>query len=368
MKSVRPVLIATFIILGFASLISQTICVRELLVIFFGNEVCLGIIFTVWLIGITLGALIGAYIADRLKSHLGIIVGLLILMALILPAQIYLIRILRYALDIPSGQHLPFTMVIYAGLILVTPFSFLIGLIFPLACRIYTTTGCDPAVQIGWVYVLEAVGSLLGGIIFTFYLVEQFQPFTIAFITNALLLLTAFMLSREVKKRDRRGFLTPPLLAGQECPAYLLIAGLFVINIVILFLSSDAINQSSIQKRWHSFNSQIKLEESVDSKYGNIAIGTLQDQYNLFENGKYVAAFPDDYTYAPLANFFLTEHPDPQDVLLIGGGLEGLIKEMLKHPLKSLHYVQIDPKLIETVYNYLPEIYREIIKYAIGDG
>ncbi|MFH1231692.1 MAG: hypothetical protein V1709_09380, partial [Planctomycetota bacterium] len=83
-------------------------------------------------------------------------------------------------------------------------------------------------------------------------------------------------------------------------------------------------------------------------------IGSLNEQYSLVENGKYISSFPDDYTYAPLAHLFLTQHPKPQDILLIGGGIEGLIKEMLNYPLKNLHYVQLDPKIIEIESEYLP--------------
>jgi spermidine synthase len=80
----------------------------------------------------------------------------------------------------------------------------------------------------------------------------------------------------------------------------------------------------------------------------------MHNQYSLMENGKYVSSFPDEYTHAPLAHLFLTQHPNPKNVLLIGGGIEGTIKEMLKYPIESLDYVQLDPKIIEVVKEYLP--------------
>ena len=48
-----------FALLGAYSITAQVYFIRELLVVFFGNELCLGIIFTGWFAGIGLGATIG---------------------------------------------------------------------------------------------------------------------------------------------------------------------------------------------------------------------------------------------------------------------------------------------------------------------
>ena len=42
----------------------------------------------------------------------------------------------------------------------------------------------------------------------------------------------------------------------------------------------------------------------------------------------------------------MTQHPAPKRVLLIGGGMGGLIREMLKHPVDELHYIELDPVLL----------------------
>ena len=50
----------------------------------------------------------------------------------------------------------------------------------------------------------------------------------------------------------------------------------------------------------------------------------------------------------------MTQHPAPERVLLIGGGMGGLIREMLKHPVDELDYIELDPVLIESTKKYLP--------------
>ena len=47
------------------------------------------------------------------------------------------------------------------------------------------------------------------------------------------------------------------------------------------------------------------------------------------------------------------QHPNPRHVLLIGGGAEGLIGEILKHPIETLDYVELDPKLLILLDPYL---------------
>ena len=49
--------------------------------------------------------------------------------------------------------------------------------------------------------------------------------------------------------------------------------------------------------------------------------------------------------------FLNTRHP--RTILLIGGGATGMIHEMLKYPLQLLHYVELDPELIEATLPFL---------------
>lgn len=101
-------LIITFLLFGFASIIAQTVYIREFLVIFFGNEICLGIIFAAWLMGITLGAAVGALVTDRLKWPVELLTLILIAMCLLLPIEIYVIRLSRSFLNITIGQQISF--------------------------------------------------------------------------------------------------------------------------------------------------------------------------------------------------------------------------------------------------------------------
>jgi spermidine synthase len=57
-----------------------------------------------------------------------------------------------------------------------------------------------------------------------------------------------------------------------------------------------------------------------------------------------------------IAHVPLMAHPAPRDVLIIGGGDGGVLKEVLKHPIRSAVLVEIDPEVIALSRTYFPEI------------
>jgi len=92
---------------------------------------------------------------------------------------------------------------------------------------------------------------------------------------------------------------------------------------------------------------------SADSKYQHIDIGRQAEQYNIYLNGQYASAFPNEYEYAQIAHLVMTQHPSPKHVLLIGSGLGGLVSEMLLHPVAFLDYLELDQRLLQISDKYL---------------
>ncbi|MCP4589673.1 MAG: hypothetical protein GY842_02920, partial [bacterium] len=78
-----------------------------------------------------------------------------------------------------------------------------------------------------------------------------------------------------------------------------------------------------------------------------------EGQRVFFENG--LLAFETQGTFPEeVAHFPLLAHPDPREVLLIGGGVAGDAREILKHPTARVTYVELDPLLIEAARAHLP--------------
>lgn len=92
---------------------------------------------------------------------------------------------------------------------------------------------------------------------------------------------------------------------------------------------------------------------SQDSIYGRLVILGRATQRIFFENGLMMfetqGTFPEEVVHFPML-----EHPDPRSVLLIGGGAGGDLREILKYPVEEVHYVELDPLLIQAAREHLP--------------
>ncbi len=336
-------LVFSTIMIGVYATIAQTLMFREFLAVFYGNELCIGLILGAWLFGVAFGAWIGGRISSETASLDGCLhwfITAFIAMSVMLPVQTGLLRVFRGFLDIPTGQAAAISSVIFTASAIIIPASIAIGFIFPLACVIFSKATSAKSRGIGNVYILEGVGSLIAGVIFTFLLAPRYLTFEIIAIFNIVNFIALFFLLICLKDRLKKTrFVVCALLAIYT----------------VLFLSSSAtgIDKFLAKKRWATFNDSIKLVESIDSKYGNIVIGEKDGQYSAFVNGQYDFSFPDEYGNAQISHLVMNQHPDPQNVLLVGGGLGSLINEMLKHPVRALDYVELDQELIRLTKKYL---------------
>ncbi|MBM4043872.1 MAG: hypothetical protein FJ279_02050, partial [Planctomycetes bacterium] len=338
----RPAyLLLVFFILGLASVTVQTTLIREFLVAFHGNELCLGLFFGVWLLWISLGAALGSWVSRRLRSADGLFHLCVLLGAASPLLQIYYIRIVRYVLNPPAGLYIPFHSMSLFALVVLLPFSTMIGFTFPLGCRLYAERRGPGPTAIGWLYVLESCGFLLGGLLFTFILAHHYNAYANAALTLGLVLAVCVFGSF--------GAMRPAAQLAFRVLSLAILAGLCVLSPLVLRL-----DRLSIQRRWESLETRLELLTTADSKYENIAVGESSGQYSVFADGFYMFSFPNEYDYAPSANYVLTQHPRPRKVLLLGNGTQGLLRELLSAGVAAVDHVELDPKITETIQPYLP--------------
>jgi spermidine synthase len=331
-----------FVLLGAYSIAAQVYFIRELLVIFFGNELCLGIIFAGWFAGIGLGATLGGRSCKKqgliIPGFLISLVVLCLLPFLIIPVM----RVIRAIFEVQPGGYASIVHIAEGTIISVCPFSFMVGFIFPVACRVLIGHNGKGSLEIGWVYVWESVGSLAGGLVISLLLIPRFSPMLV-FACGSLLVFTA-------------SFLFACSLQGEKGLKVLraLFLILFVADVIALWSNALPEFDKYLEAvRWKTFNNRLRLIESRDSRYQNIVLAEAQRQYSIFANGNFISIYPDEYQSAMKAHFFLSQHPAPGQVLLIGGGITGLLREILKHPVESVDYVELDPELVQMIHPYL---------------
>ncbi|KAA0244219.1 MAG: hypothetical protein DYG83_08120 [Candidatus Brocadia sp. AMX2] len=331
--------------IGSYATIAQVISIREFLNIFYGNELCLGIVFGAWFLGIATGAIVGAKVEYTLKHAFSVFIITLFIMCLVLPVQIFSVRGVRGFLSVGIGEYISLVPLLLISIGLILPFSFIIGFIFPFSSKVIRGVTGDASVDIGVVYIVESMGSLVGGLVFSFFLASRFHPFKIIALLNVgMFVLLTFLPFRSGVKENKR---TARVLGFVPI-------GLTLFMIIVWFSPiPDKVEVLSTKMRWNTLNPHIELMTSADSKYQHIDIGRQAEQYSVYLNGQYAAAFPNEYEYAQITHLVMTQHPSPKDVLLVGNGLGGIISEMLLYPIETLDYVELDQNLLQIAGKYL---------------
>lgn len=98
---------------------------------------------------------------------------------------------------------------------------------------------------------------------------------------------------------------------------------------------------------------------SVKTPYQDLAIiDTVPYGRMLVLDGMVMTCIADEFVYHEMISHVgLFTHPQPKDVLVIGGGDGGAIREIIKHPqVQRAVLVEIDGEVIESSKKYLPEI------------
>jgi spermidine synthase len=87
-------------------------------------------------------------------------------------------------------------------------------------------------------------------------------------------------------------------------------------------------------------------------------IDTEQFGRMLVLDGMVMTTLKDEFVYHEMiSHLALNTHPNPENVLVIGGGDGGAIREIVKNPkVKKATLVEIDGRVIEISKQYLPEI------------
>ena len=332
------ILFSIFLI-GFTAMAAQIIIMREFLIVFYGNEISIGFIFGSWLIWGALGSWFLGRFADKTKAKLDLFLSCQLVLSLLLVLSILAVRSIKFYFKLAPGEIAGVIPMVISSFIIVAPICVLLGFMFSLGCRIYQARSTEMAEGIGVAYCLESIGALVGGALLSFILIRFLNSITISVILGLLNILAATYLQFKLRK-DRLGRLS--------IVAFLVI---FVAVLVLwLFKAWDDLDEYSRKRQWQGY----EVLEAKNSIYGNIMVTKRDGQYSFFDNGLHLYSVPDELTSEEAVHFALLEHKDPKDLLLIGGGVGGLIGEMLKHPIKSIDYFELDPVIIEMATKYLP--------------
>ncbi len=337
---------------GVQAIVTQSLLLRESLVLMFGSEFAWGIVLFAWLFGVAVGAVVGGWLSERSASTDLWLVAALTALSVAACAELWVFRGARAWLGVPAGELLPLPKAALAGVLFVSPASALVGMAFPLACCLRRTppeqrSFASLRMTLGQVYSIESVGSLLGGAMFSFWAVDHVAPFQIALGCGVLTTAAAAAFLGATRRRWRSS---------------VFVAAFCAIALLLSVFTGETIQRRLVDRRWRNLAPGFELCAEAETKYQNLAIARREDQFALYSDGQVAATFPDPYTFVPLAHFWLCQHPSPRNVLVLGGGAEGLLGEILRHPVQRVDYVEADPRLIEFIAPFLSDDDRQALQ------
>lgn len=341
----RLSIVFTLIIIGFTSTLAQIMLLREMAVVFYGNELFMGVFLAFWLFWTGIGSLIPARWADKLRQPIPVFISLQTLVSIITLVEIFIVRYSRGILGISHGVTIGPGSMLLAIFSFLMPLCLLTGFLFVLGCRVYALQKEGLASPVSQVYLLDALGDVLAGLCFTYGLVYYLHSFQISFYLIAINLLAGLL----VLSTYNRATISLKVILS----SVLVLCGLCI------FLSVDqALHRLSKQLQWQGY----KLIDSQESIYGNVAISQEGDQYSLYENNLPLFSIPNQITEEELVHLSLVQHPHPEEILIIGGGI-GLLKEVVKHRVARVYYLDLDPLVTRLSQSYLT---KEDIKAVKG--
>jgi len=323
------------LVMGITATVAQVVAMRELVVVFYGNELLLGLLLASWLLCTAGGSALAGRVAHRLSRSNCAFALMQMGVAVVLPLTVLAARASLLAWGKSQGQVIGLLPMLLTPPVVIGPLCLLLGFLYTLGCKASAAHSTRDSLAIGRVYVLESIGATVGGLAASFVLIRYLHTLQITALLGSLNLISATLLLL-----SERRFANWTAALGA---AFLLAA---------LISSAAPLHNLGNSVLWRGYH----LLHTENTPYANVAVVEVADAISFFENGLISFTFPDPEAAENTVHLPLLQHPRPEDVLLVGGGLGGGVQEILKTPsVRQLDYVELDPRLIALGHEYLPE-------------
>jgi len=306
------------------------------MVVFYGNEISMGVMLACWLLWTGLGSGVLGRFAAKAADPARLMAASQMLLAILFPATILAVRASRGLFHALPGELLGPAPIFLTCLFTLSCFCAVSGYVFVAGSRFHAKeSGSSAPIAVNSVYLLEAAGSALGGVLASLVLLRSLNSLQIAFFVSTLNLMAAAVLF--LRKRWHR---------------FAVVLILFAAWVLLGPREGRKLETYSLSRLWPGF----RLVDARNSVYGNLAVVETGGIRSLFENGLLMFNAPDPASAEEAVHFALLEHPAPRSLLLIGGGAGGSLLQALQHPsLERVDYVELDPAVLELAERYFPK-------------
>lgn len=327
-------------LLGSTSIIAQIILLREFLSVFSGNELVIGLVMANWMILTGLGAWLGKFPLRFRSSFLVVATGLLLLS--VLPfATAFLINFLKNIV-FPVGALIGVFQIFSSSFILLTPFCLISGFLFTFIAKSFSEVRRQN--EVGAVYGFESVGSVAGGLLSGLFFVSvlsSFESLLVLCLLNGVIL---FLIGIQNKKKTAVWL---PLAVAS-------------VAFVLLFFHPEKHIRSFLYPNQ-------EIEVSKDSPHGNIVVTRREKMWSVYLNNNLLFDSENFMLNEEAVHFAMLQHPNPENILLVSGGLSGQIAELKKYKPERIDYLEDNRWLLALMKDSLPKMTDERISVHTTD-
>lgn len=310
---------AVIFLKGSSSIIVQTLFLRELFVLFYGNELIFGILLAVWLAAGGAGNMLARRWNRHIKDPRAAYSLVLIFSVAWLPLALIFIRLCRQVWGVGIGETFGLAAIFLSSMATLGVSALCDGALFACGFRLMGS--------MTRLYAWEAIGIIIGAIAFTLSLLASINPFAIIFLLVAVNMAGLWLL---LKSKDT-----------------LHLKNTIAISLAIALVglaASDVINKKTLAWPWRGRT----ITHHKDSVYGQIVVTREKNQRTVFYDGLPLVSLPhpDLYFTSDFIHLALLHRPNSKNILFVGTAGGGLLAEAMKYPIEKIVYADTDPALI----------------------
>jgi spermidine synthase len=309
---------------GISSVVTQLLIIREFLAQFQGNEFIIALILFNWLILGGIGTLLARWVTKRLwRATVNRLGWLSLILAGLPAAQILIIREFRDVFFI-HGSSVGFYPTLTFTFFTIAPYCLVLGFVLPYSLFVIRTENPDyPGTRI---YIIDNLGDVSGGALFSFALVFLVTPLQAVILANLPLVLSTCLLFGVSSRHD------PAVYLGTGVTVAILVVGIFL-------------EPASLNPR------EGKLVFYSESRYGRIQIQQDRDQFTLFVSGNPLYGSQNLSMAEETIHYTLAQLDQINNILLISAQ-GGMMAELEKYQPASVDYVELDPQVANVQFKF----------------
>jgi len=351
-RNTRRLAVAAFALSGTAALVYEVVWTRELTLVFGSTVYAVSMMLMTFMSGLSLGGWKGGQWADKTSSLLMLYGKLELGIGVFAAASVPLMRLLPKAYFAifnsvtPSFGIMMAVQILFSFTFMIVP-TFLMGATFPVVAKLFTRSRDTHGVDVGKVYSINTLGSVLGSMAAGFILIPTVGVRATTLIAAALNVGVAFAMMARSRSASAKLW-----MAACNVALVVVVASGFLGYHHNLSGFYEHFASAAENAVWEHQSSAVFYKEDVA---GDVAVVKTGDEFGLMDGGliEGSSALADRSTTTLLAVLPAEVAKSHNTALTIGLGTGYTAQTMLTYPFKTVDTIEINPSIVTASHYFV---------------